>query len=249
MKKMFIAVLLSVITVSAFAQDFVTKKNGEDIRAKVLEVTANEVKYKLYDEPDGPSYTVKKSDLLMIRYQSGRNEVFNQQSSSASELFYSDREPVEGLRPNMKYKELKHLYDYKEYTSDMADRYSPVWTGVASVFIPGLGECINGEWGRGLGKFFGNVALLTAGSIASLEFAYTGLIGYGVSSLVFCSAALGIEIWSIVDAVRIAKVKNMYEQDMKKGYAVKVDLYPSINYIQMGNSLQPAAGFTFALNF
>lgn len=40
-------------------------------------------------------------------------------------LYYSDREPAEGLRPNMKYKELKTLYDYKEFKPTLADRYSP----------------------------------------------------------------------------------------------------------------------------
>ena len=159
MRKLFYVFVSIVISMGAAnAQDFITKKNGEDIKAKVLEVTPNEVKYKLYDEPNGVTYTSKKSELLMIRYESGRNEVFNQQSSSS--LYYTDREPVENLRPNMKYKELKGLYNYKEYESTFADRYSPGWTGVASAFIPGLGECINGEWGRGLGKFFGNVGIV-----------------------------------------------------------------------------------------
>lgn len=63
------------------------------------------------------------------------------------------------------------------------------------------------------------------------------------------AAALGIDIWSIVDAVRIAKIKNMYEQDLKKLYSMSFNLYPSINYIHTANGLQPTAGFTFALNF
>lgn len=99
--KRFIYVLATMVISmgAANAQDLITKKNGEDVKAKVLEVTTNEVKYKLYDEPNGVTYTVKKSELLMIRYESGRNEVFNQ--NSISDLYFSDREPLEGLRPNM----------------------------------------------------------------------------------------------------------------------------------------------------
>ena len=80
--KRFIYVLATMVISmgAANAQDLITKKNGEDVKAKVLEVTTNEVKYKLYDEPNGVTYTVKKSELLMIRYESGRNEVFNQNS-------------------------------------------------------------------------------------------------------------------------------------------------------------------------
>lgn len=251
MRKLFYVFVSIVISMGAAnAQDFITKKNGEDIKAKVLEVTPNEVKYKLYDEPNGVTYTTKKSELLMIRYESGRNEVFNQQSSSS--LYYTDREPVENLRPNMKYKELKGLYNYKEYESTFADRYSPGWTGVASAFIPGLGECINGEWGRGLGKFFGNVALTTAANVfvqKSYVDSYPTWQTDIVVGVVFYAAALGLDIWSIVDAVRIAKVKNMYEQDLKKTYAIDVDLYPSIDYIQLASGVQPTTGFTFVVRF
>lgn len=251
MRNLFITLLLIAVgTSSAFAQDLITKKNGEDVKAKVLEVTPSEVKYKLFDEPNGVTYTAKKSELLMIRYESGRNEVFTQ--NSMSDLYLSDREPLEGLRPNMKYKELKTMYNFKEFTPTLADRYSPAWTGVASFFIPGLGECINGEWGRGLGKFFGNVALMTTANVcvqrSYVDYAPAWQIEIGVAVVCY-AAALGLDIWSIVDAVRIAKVKNMYEQDLKKLYAIDVDLYPSVNYIQTAYGVQPTAGFTLAMRF
>lgn len=251
MRKLFYVFVFIVISMGAAnAQDLITKKNGEDIKAKVLEVTPNEVKYKLYDEPNGVTYTSKKSELLMIRYESGRNEVFNQQSSSS--LYYTDREPFENLRPNMKYKELKGLYNYKEYEATFADRYSPGWTGVASAFIPGLGECINGEWGRGLGKFFGNVALMTTANVfvqKSYVDPYSAWQTGIVVGVVCYAAALGLDIWSIVDAVRIAKVKNMYEQDLRKTYAIDVDLYPSVDYIHLASGVQPTTGFTFVVRF
>ena len=36
-----------------FAQDIITLKNGEDLKAKILEVLSNEIKYKRYDNMDG----------------------------------------------------------------------------------------------------------------------------------------------------------------------------------------------------
>ena len=68
-------------------------------------------------------------------------------------------------------------------------------------------------------------------------------------ALVCYTAALGLDIWSIVDAVRIAKVKNMYNQDLMKLSSIDIDLYPSFNYVKMGNGLQPTAGFTLAMKF
>ena len=58
-----------------------------------------------------------------------------------------------------------------------------------------------------------------------------------------------LDICAIVDGVRVAKVKNMYEQDLKKMYALDVDLYPSVNYIQLASGVQPTAGFTLAMRF
>ena len=60
---------------------------------------------------------------------------------------------------------------------------------------------------------------------------------------------LTIDICAIVDAVRVAKVKNMYEQDLRKKYTFDVDFHPSVNYIQTANGVQPTAGLTLALKF
>ena len=252
MKKIFV-VLFVLLSCNAFAQDLITKKDGTDIQAKVLEVTANEVRYRLYDEPDGVTYTARKSELIMIRYESGRKDIF---SNSSSPYASSNRTPADGLRPGMKYKELKTIYNHSEYISQLSDRHSPGWSGVASFFIPGLGECINNEWGRGLGKFFGNYALITAGYICSIYAANSPayIAGGTISTCVYAAlacyaAAIGIDVWSIVDAVRIAKVKNMYEQDMRSLYAFDIDLYPSVNYIQSVNGVQPTVGFTLAMRF
>jgi len=77
MKKQFIT-LLSLIMISTFSysQDVLTKKSGEDIQAKVLEVTSSEIKYKKFDNLNGPTFTILKSDILMIRYENGTKDLF-----------------------------------------------------------------------------------------------------------------------------------------------------------------------------
>lgn len=66
----------------SFAQDIITKKDGTDIKAKVLEVNENEVKYRRYDYLDGPIFTMLKSDILIVRYENGTNDVFNGKGKS-----------------------------------------------------------------------------------------------------------------------------------------------------------------------
>lgn len=78
MKKFIIVLYLLLCSVLGFAQDVLTKKNGEDISSKVLEVTTTEIKYKKFDNPNGPTFTILKSEVLLIRYENGTKDVFNE---------------------------------------------------------------------------------------------------------------------------------------------------------------------------
>ena len=70
MKKIIYSLIAIIASIGlANAQDVVIMNNGDEIRAKVLEITSDEVKYRLYEEPDGVIYSVWKSDILMIHYE------------------------------------------------------------------------------------------------------------------------------------------------------------------------------------
>ena len=84
MKKIISALtMLLAFTVCVQAQDLITKRDGEDIKAKITEVNQNEIKYKRFDNQDGPTFVISKSEVLMVRYENGTNEVFNQQPATA----------------------------------------------------------------------------------------------------------------------------------------------------------------------
>lgn len=87
MKKSTITLMMLLISASiCFSQDIITKKSGEDIQAKILEVTSTEVKFKKFDDPEGPSFSIFKSDILMVRYKNGTKDVFNEVGGSAGEM-------------------------------------------------------------------------------------------------------------------------------------------------------------------
>ncbi len=69
---------------NGFSQDIITKKTSEDIQAKVMEVTTNEIKYKKFDNQSGPTFTLLKSDILMIRYENGSKDIFNEAQNISS---------------------------------------------------------------------------------------------------------------------------------------------------------------------
>lgn len=58
------------------AQDIITTKDGKDIQSKILEVNANEVKYKKYNNLDGPTFTLSKSEILIVRYEMAKTRCF-----------------------------------------------------------------------------------------------------------------------------------------------------------------------------
>lgn len=49
--------------------DFIVKKNGESFKVKVLDIGTDEVKYKLYNAPDGPTISIKKTDIKTMKVQ------------------------------------------------------------------------------------------------------------------------------------------------------------------------------------
>ena len=61
---------------SVTAQDIITLKNGDDIQALVQEIGEVDVKYKKFDNPNGPNYMLKKSEIFMIKYVNGSKDVF-----------------------------------------------------------------------------------------------------------------------------------------------------------------------------
>lgn len=74
---LFSFIFLIFCSFSAFCQDVILKKSGDEIKAKVNEITETDIKYHKFDNLDGPAYTIKKSDVFMITYKNGSKEVFN----------------------------------------------------------------------------------------------------------------------------------------------------------------------------
>lgn len=82
MKKIILTTLSVIFTLGlCFSQDVITKKSGEEIKAKVLEVGQIEIKYKTFNNLDEPIFTISKSDILMIRYENGTKDIFTEPSS------------------------------------------------------------------------------------------------------------------------------------------------------------------------
>lgn len=64
MKTIFLLLVLFGISTSTLCQDIIFNKQHEKIEANVIEVTPDLIKYKRFDNPQGPVYTIMKMTLF-----------------------------------------------------------------------------------------------------------------------------------------------------------------------------------------
>lgn len=257
------AVLLSCLGGGILnAQDIITLKNGEDLKTRILEVLDGEIKYKRFDNLDGPVFTIRKSEILMITYQNGTRDVM---SSVSSDNYYHSGYPQQtgrpytmspdALRPNMSYRELRHIYNTSLWDGHrIDDPYYAQWCW--NILLTGLGQMTMGEVGRGcafLGAQVGCYALSVAGAItAGVSDSYTGAtIGF---LFVIAGSAGSVVTWvcSMVDAAQMARIKSMYARDMRN-FASSIDfkLSPWVAPVPTGanGNYMTAAGLSLSMTF
>lgn len=79
MNKLTYVSLLMLTVIAARAQDNIILKSGQEVPAKVLEVSKADIKYKRTDNPDGPIYTMAADEVFMIKYANGTKDVLSVQ--------------------------------------------------------------------------------------------------------------------------------------------------------------------------
>jgi len=81
MKKISLSIIFTLFISSFFAQDTIFKRNNDKVIAKITEITATEIKYKRFDNQDGPLYIDRKGEIKMIVYSNGMKETFEEEKA------------------------------------------------------------------------------------------------------------------------------------------------------------------------
>ena len=215
-------------------QDIITLKDGNDIQAIVQEIGDTDVKYKKYDNLNGPSYTLKKSEIFMIRYANGSKDIFNAIATPA---------PVETKQQtavNQQNSPYNSSYNSQEQLPvQYGSKKSPGLAGFLSFLIPGVGQFYNGEVGKGFMYMGINILCNYLWMNTDDETVFAISLGCGV----------GNNIASMLDAYSGAKKVNI-----ARGYRIADNVYLKVKptMIQQKNSLTGkdyAYGMNFCLNF
>ncbi len=104
-RKLSAVVLFFFITIAAQAQDYIYMKDGSEYRAKVEEITPEIIKFKKFDQPEGPVRTVKVEDVISIRYQDGTEEAFTKVQEQTPEKTTEEDQYVYSFEGDKKEKE------------------------------------------------------------------------------------------------------------------------------------------------
>lgn len=77
MKRNLFTLLVLLVAGIAMAQDAIIKNDKTEILCRVVEIEESVVKYKKWENQTGPTYSVAKSEIFMIRYENGTTETFD----------------------------------------------------------------------------------------------------------------------------------------------------------------------------
>ncbi|MCL2414516.1 MAG: hypothetical protein FWC94_04605 [Bacteroidales bacterium] len=73
--KRLIFIILLLLGASAYAQDIITLRNGNEIRARITEISATEIRYLRFEHLDGPTRVIPRTDVFFINYEDGTREI------------------------------------------------------------------------------------------------------------------------------------------------------------------------------
>ena len=108
MKKLVLLSTVLLLILMAYSQDKIYRNNGKVVEAKIIEIGSDEIKYKEFQNPDGPTYILETDKIKKIVFENGVTQKF------AAD--YKDPERYAGqLRKAVKINFLAPLYGYTEF--------------------------------------------------------------------------------------------------------------------------------------
>ncbi|WP_242928923.1 hypothetical protein [Pontibacter vulgaris] len=124
------------------AQDLITKRNGEILQAKVLEVSLNDIKYKSFSNLEGPTYVVPKAEVTVIQYANKTTEAFELPEAASATASNQPAPAVNAVQPVTSSASSVELFNKGQLDAlNHYDGYKSAGTGVlvASLVSPLIG--------------------------------------------------------------------------------------------------------------
>lgn len=132
MNKIVLTILLFASSLFVCAQDVIVDKNGSTILSKVVEVGTTEIKYKKWNNLNGPNYSILKSEVQSINYENGLKDVFNEIQTTQPQAPYKYQGQIAtGVLENNRLEKEKLIANSESW------KEAGVWVGTIS-FLGGM---------------------------------------------------------------------------------------------------------------
>lgn len=221
--------LFNSISGVVIAQDIIITKDKKEIEVNVIEVGLDEVKY-TRQNTNAPIYILSKSEINLIIYENGQRDVFEndtkQDDKNSSQL------------DNTIYR-----YTFGNRINPNGGRKNAWGSGIASLFIPGLGQFINGDVGGGF-LFLGANIIFNSMWMNSSDAYDDGTDLFTLGLL----ASIGTNVWSVINAANVAKKVNLARGHQHKNSAY-LNIEPKNFVIHNENKNNLAYGLSLKLTF
>jgi len=86
MKYFIFLVGILLISTYSLAQDIIYKADGSEIKAKIIEITTNKIKYKIFAQLEDTIMDIPISQVFMIIYEGGEKEVFKKEEEQQFDI-------------------------------------------------------------------------------------------------------------------------------------------------------------------
>ncbi|MDR0811237.1 MAG: hypothetical protein LBN23_03030 [Paludibacter sp.] len=193
-----------------FAQDVIILNNGDEIQALVQEIGSDEVTYQKTDNQSIATYTLKKSEIFMIKYANGSKEVFNDATMaiSAADIVSLPME-TEAMQ-----KEFFAIGDNDaamlKFLQKNDMRYYDSFNSACRMRNTGKHLL-----GAGIGVTLGGAILYISGAVLVMQYNVSGigLVGFGIVGLVAGEVLTVASIpVSISAGIRKKNIKNRFSE-------------------------------------
>lgn len=233
MKKVFSMLMLLCLTMTVVAQDIVVKKDGTTIKAQVTEVSRTEIKYKRFDNPKGPVYTISVTELLAINYENGNTESFNGTTQSTVST------ATNGER-NLTDSQLVSLYNRQNAKPEKPKKI----VTSKDLYNKGINQ-------RKIGYIIGGASILAGGALVCCgisgheEFVVTGSCLAGTGLIV--GTIFVVKGQSKINKSRTIQSYALYQQEFPLGNNKTLAAGPSI--LKNNLTKEYSCGISLCMNF
>ena len=85
----FTCVLLLVLLlcpIACLSQDLILKRNGEQVAARIMDISEGQIKFKEYTNQRGQTHFLRTAEVVLVRFQNGTERIFELEEVLGEEM-------------------------------------------------------------------------------------------------------------------------------------------------------------------